>query len=299
MPSTNLCSEPPTAVSPESLERLAVWLDEAEYVLVGMGAGLSASAGLNYVDPDFFRRHFPAHAALGLRPVWEAVTGFWDITPDTRLAYWGYWARHIRVMRYEPPALPPYVDLARLLHGRDWFIASTNADGQARKLGLDEARIYTPQGDYALFQCALPCREQVYDNRAFVDAMLAPLGEGDTLIREKDVPRCPHCGRFLVPNLRKDEHFVDALHREGYPRYRDFLERAAGGRLLLLELGVGFNTPGIIRYPFEHLTEKFPAVRLARINLTQAAVPPRLGDRALGLACDIGAALRRLAGMNK
>lgn len=99
-----------------------------------------------------------------------------DITPDTRLAYWGYWARHIRVMRYEPPALPPYVDLARLLRGRDWFIASTNADGQARKLGLDEARIYTPQGDYALFQCALPCREQVYDNRAFVDAMLAPAG---------------------------------------------------------------------------------------------------------------------------
>ena len=191
------------------------------------------------------------------------------------------------------------MDLARLLRGRDWFIASTNADGQARKLGLDEARIYTPQGDYALFQCALPCREQVYDNRAFVDAMLAPLGEGDTLIREEDVPRCPHCGRFLVPNLRKDEHFVDALHREGYPRYRDFLERAAGGRLLLLELGVGFNTPGIIRYPFEHLTEKFPAVRLARINLTQAAVPPRLGDRALGLACDIGATLRRLAGMNK
>lgn len=295
MPSINPCFEPLPGVSPETLTRLAAWLAEADHVLVGMGAGLSASAGLNYVDPDFFRRHFPAHAALGLRTAWEAATSFWDITPDTRLAYWGYWARHIKVMRHEPPALPPYVDLARLLRGRDWFIVSTNADGQARKLGLDETRIYTPQGDYALVQCALPCREEVYDNRHLIETMLAHMGEGDTLIREEDIPRCPHCGRFLVPNLRKDEHFVDALHCEGYPRYRDFLERAVGGRLFLLELGVGFNTPGIIRYPFEHLTEKFSGVRLARVNLSRADVPPRLGDRALGLAGDIGAVLRRLA----
>lgn len=295
MPFTKPCSEGLPGASAQALSCLAAWLDEAEHVLVGVGAGLSASAGLNYAAPDFFRRHFPAHAALGLRTAWEAATGFWDITPATRRAYWGYWARHIQVMRYEPPALPPYADLARLLRGRDWFVISTNADGQIRKLGLDETRLYTPQGDYALFQCALPCREEVFDNRKFIDAMLASMGEDDTLIRNEDVPHCPHCGRFLVPNLRKDEHFVDALHREGHPRYRDFLERVAGGRLLLLELGVGFNTPGIIRYPFERLTEKFSAARLVRVNLTEAAVPPRLGHRALGLGGDIGAVLKRLA----
>lgn len=282
-------------LDPAEKKRVLDWLDAADAILVGMGAGLSASAGLNYTDPDFFRRHFPAHAAVGLRTAWQAATSFWDITPDNRQAYWGYWARHIQVMRYEPPALRPYVDLARLLRGRDWFIASTNADGQVHKLGLDKSRIYTPQGDYALFQCAWPCREEVYDNKPYIDAILAHMEENDVLAREEDIPLCPRCGRFLVPNLRKDDHFVDALHRAGYPAYRDFVTRAASGRLVLLELGVGFNTPGIIRYPFEYLAEQHPGVRLVRINLSEAAVPPHLGDRAVGLALDIGAALAELA----
>lgn len=284
-----------SGLAPEDKKRVLDWLDAADSVLVGMGAGLSASAGLNYTDPDFFRRHFPAHAALGLRTAWQAATSFWDVTPDNRRAYWGYWARHIQVMRYQPPALEPYKDLARLLRGRDWFILSTNADGQVHKLGLDEKRLYTPQGDYALFQCALPCREEVYDDKPFIDAILAHMAEEEVLARDEDVPLCPHCGRLLVPNLRKDDHFVDALHRQGYPGYRDFVRRTASGRLLLLELGVGFNTPGIIRYPFEYLTEQHPDIRLVRINLTEAAVPPRLGDRALGLGLDIGAVLADLA----
>lgn len=286
---------PPEAGDGKGTELLRRWLDEAPVVLVGMGAGFSASAGLNYLDQDFFHAHYPAHAAIGIRNAWEGAGRYWDPMPGRETEYWGYWARHISVMRYEPPCLPAYADLAEVLRPRDYFILSTNADGQAHKMGLDKARIFTPQGDYSLFQCSLPCREEVWDNRAEVERMLTRMPD-PLHIREEDVPRCPHCGRLAVPNLRKDDTFVDKLHLEGYPRYRAFLDRAlqAPEKLLLLELGVGFNTPGVIRLPFERLAET-AGVRLARLNLTEAAIPKRLGANGLGLALDAAAVLRELA----
>lgn len=128
-------------------------------------------------------------------------------------------------MRLDPPCLPAYAALAELIRDEDWFILSTNADAQAGKMGLDPSRIFTPQGDYSLFQCSLPCREEVWDNRRQVLDMIERMPD-PLHIREEDIPRCPHCGRVAVPNLRKDDTFVDALYHEGYPRYRAFLERA-------------------------------------------------------------------------
>ena len=269
-------------------------LHDARFVLVGIGAGFSASAGLNYMDEDFFRRHFPAHAATGLHSAWEAVVRYWDIMPGRECEYWGYWARHIKTMRLDPPCLPAYAALAELIRDEDWFILSTNADGQAGKMGLDPSRIFTPQGDYSLFQCSLPCREEVWDNRRQVLDMIERMPD-PLHIREEDIPRCPHCGRVAVPNLRKDDTFVDALYHEGYPRYRAFLERAleSPGELLLLELGVGFNTPGIIRLPFEQFAERACA-RLIRLNLTEAGIPEKLEGRGMGFAVDAAAVLREV-----
>lgn len=277
--------------APDILRR---WLNEASFVLAGIGAGFSASAGLNYLDENFFRTCFPAHAASGIRSAWEAVGRYWDPVPGKETEYWGYWARHIHVMRYEPPCLPAYADLANVIRKKDWFILSTNADGQTHKTGLDETRIFTPQGDYSLFQCSLPCREEVWNNRKEVERMLERMPD-PLHIREQDVPRCPHCGRLAVPNLRKDDSFVDTLYREGHPRYRAFLDRALEdpGRLLLLELGVGFNTPGIIRLPFERLAET-TAARLIRLNLKDAALSEKIGDNGVGLALD-AAVLRRIS----
>lgn len=279
---------------PDGTFTLRNWLDEATFVLVGMGAGFSASAGLNYLDEDFFRAHYPAHVSAGIRNAWEGVVRHWDLIPGKEREYWGYWARHISVMRHEPPCLPAYADLAALIRDKDWFILSSNADGQSYKMGLDEGRIFTPQGDYSLFQCSLPCREEVWDNREAVRRMLDHMPD-PLHVREEDIPRCPYCGRLAVPNLRKDDSFVDKLRLEGYPRYLAFLERALEDteHLLLLELGVGFNTPGVIRLPFEQIAERSGAC-LARLNLTDAALPGHLGAKGLSLECDAAAVLRHL-----
>lgn len=129
--------------APDILRR---WLNEASFVLAGIGAGFSASAGLNYLDENFFRTCFPAHAASGIRSAWEAVGRYWDPVPGKETEYWGYWARHIHVMRYEPPCLPAYADLANVIRKKDWFILSTNADGQTHKTGLDETRNFYTAG---------------------------------------------------------------------------------------------------------------------------------------------------------
>ncbi len=299
MPSTANFSLPsfdpdlPSRAEPAVLARARAWLREADAVLVGMGAGLSAAGGLNYVDPAFFRAHFPGHAAAGFATCWQTITSQWDISNANAAAYWGYMARHIRVMRHEAPVLQPYTRLFQLLSGREHFIVSSNADGQALRAGFARERLHTPQGDYAALQCALPCRPALFDSKPFIDAMLAPLADNDLAVRAENIPRCPHCGSLLVPNLRKDHTFVETLRLQGEPRFHAFLA-AAPERLLILELGVGYNSPGVIRYPFERLALARPETRFIRVNLDDPMLPAALGERALPVEDDIAAFLRAL-----
>ena len=264
----------------------------ATHVLVGIGAGVSASGGHLYTNPALVDEWFPEYKKWGVQTLVDLQGLFWHLKDEESAPlFWGYWARHIQHCRYLAPLMPVYADIARLLDSRPrdrWFVHSTNVDGQLKIAGVDHARVFAPQGEYAAFQCIKPCSDEVYDNRAMIDAMVAGM-EDCYRVRKELVPHCPRCGDLLVPNLRSDDRFVEAPYMGTLPTYREFLRSAtaADTRLVLLELGVGFNSPGAIRFPFEEIVRENPAARLVRVNLTEPQVSPDIAARSFSIADDI------------
>ena len=273
------------------LDQLADWLARTEAVVVGAGAGLSAAAGYEY-GGERFQRLFPDFAAArGFTDMYSA--GFFPFpTPEEK---WAYWSRMILCNRYDPiprPAL--FADLLALLRDRDHFVLTTNVDHCFQRAGFDKARLFYTQGDYGLWQCSRPCHARTYDNESAVREMVS-LQRG-MRIPAGLVPRCPVCGREMATNLRADDTFVeDDGWRAAAARYADFLRRTANARTLFLDLGTGWNTPGIIKFPFWRMTLQRPSARYASINLDPSPnLPPDLAPRALHLPSDIAAALSAL-----
>ncbi len=235
----------------------------AENIVIGAGAGLSAAAGLLYTDPAFFKEHFPGYAErYGLSYTYEAA--FHEF--PTLEEHYTCWARHIKNIRIDFPSGEVYRNLLNLIKEKNTFVITTNCDGQFDKAGFDRQRMFTPQGDYSFFQCSVPCSDELYSNGAWVRKMLDGLSDDDFAAKTEDIPRCPRCGELLVPNLRKDSSFVEKPWMEKHKDYVSFINGVKGEELLLLELGVGFNTPTIIRFPFEQLAADRPDTTLIRIN---------------------------------
>ncbi len=257
-------------------------LAESDFVLIGAGAGLSAAAGLNYQDPELFRQWYPPFAGLGLNTIWEAIVAHWAPNESNRRRFWAFWAHHIQKMRYDAPAGTPYLNLLKLVADRPHFVITTNVEAQFAKADFLPELVFTPQGDYGKFQCAVPCNDILYDNRALVQKLIANLDEANVLVQESDIPRCPSCGSYLERNLRRDSRFVESPYMERQPAYAEFVERAFTGRLVLLEFGVGFNTPRIIRWPFEQITLRHPRASLLRVNLADASVPDEIAEKSIG-----------------
>jgi NAD-dependent SIR2 family protein deacetylase len=242
-------------------------LDEADAILIGAGAGLSAAAGLLYMDFTTFGDWFPGYREkYGLRYIYEAA--FFDF-PSVE-EYYAYWTRHIAMIRFRHPAGKPYLDLYSIVKDRSYFVLTTNVDGQFVKAGFNQNRVFTPQGDYAYFQCSRPCSNDLYPNQEIVESLLASMASGSFAIRSEDIPRCPHCDGFLEPNIRKGSNFVESPWMEKHHDLNKFLERSGSGRLLLLEFGVGFNTPSIVRYPFERIAATQDDSLLIRVNRDDA-----------------------------
>lgn len=263
-------------------------IKNADRILIGIGSGISAAGGLSYTDPELAKRWYPEYFSLGKHSISEIMGDFWPTTISDKnaVAYWGFWAQHIHHIRYEAKALQPYQDLFDIVRDKDYFLCSTNVDGQLEKAGFDKRKIFAPQGDYALFQCEKPCSQDVYDNKAMIDTMLenmvSPLD-----ISKQDIPHCPRCGRFLIPNLRCDFRFVGKPHMENLKAYQEFLDKSEDNKLVLLELGVGFNTPGIIRLPFERITAEYANANLIRVNFEDASVNPIIQNRSISIMEDI------------
>ncbi len=276
----------------KSIDAAAAALRYADAILVGAGSGLSASGGLDYGDANRAREIFPVHYSFGLTSTMEILSAFWKLTPGNAAAFWAVWSRHIYETAYRTPALEPYLLLFKLLNRKTYFIISSNVDGQFVKAGFPEDKLFEPQGRYSLFQCSTPCRQEVFDNRKMLETMMSNM-PSPLAIREEDVPYCPYCGNLLMPNLRFDEHFVETPHLRNKAAYLSFIEKYQKKKLVLLELGVGFNSPGVIRYPFEHMAHIFKNACLVRVN-PAAAESESKDDAVIHIQDDCTAALENL-----
>jgi NAD-dependent SIR2 family protein deacetylase len=256
-----------TSMSSSSFAAAQAVLRAADRIVIGAGAGLSASGGINYVGGEFFAQHYVDWAKQGYSTIWETMGTMWRLTPTNATKYWAFLSHHFITIRYDYPVVQPYLDLLQYLKGRDYFVVTTNVDHQFHKAQFPEDKIWAMQGDYALLQCQKPCSREVYPNEEMVRAMKATFDPATLTIDAATIPMCPRCGRNLVPNLRSDDTFVEEPHLVNRPRYRQFLDESAGKKVVFLELGVGFNSPGAIKWPFEQLVASNPTFRLVRVNL--------------------------------
>ncbi len=273
----------------EQIERLKKALGEADTIVIGAGAGLSASAGLTY-DGERFERNFGDFARkYGIRDIYSG--GFYPF--PTLEEYWAWWSRHIMVNRYKDAPKPIYQDLLALMEGREYFVLTTNVDHCFQKAGFDKKRLFYTQGDYGLFQCSQPCHQATYDNKETVRRMAAE--QKDMKVPTELIPRCPKCGRPMTVNLRCDDTFVqDEGWYAAQGRYHDFLRRHQDRRVVYLELGVGMNTPVIIKYPFWNYTSTNPQATYVCANLTQAGCPAQIASQSICVNADIGELLTGL-----
>ena len=273
------------------IELLRSKLAEADAVLIGAGAGLSASAGLTY-SGERFEQHFgDFYQKYGIQDMYSG--GFYPF--DTLEEYWAWWSRHIYWNRYVDAPKSVYRDLLALVQDKDYFVLTTNVDHQFQRAGFEKERLFYTQGDYGLWQCSGPCHQKTYDNEKIVRRMVKE--QNEMRVPTELIPRCPKCGRTMTMNLRCDDRFVqdEGWHQAAY-RYKAFLRSHEGMRILFLELGVGGNTPGIIKYPFWKYTTENPRAAYVCINYETAYIPVQIRERSLFLKGDIGDFLGKLAG---
>lgn len=292
-------------------------LEQADAVVIGAGAGLSTAAGFTYSGERFDKYFSDFAEKYGFKDMYSG--GFYDF--DTLEEYWAYWSRYVYVNRYMNPPTPLYDNIFELVKNKDYFVLTTNVDHCFQKAGFDKERLYYTQGDYGLFQCSKPCHDSTYDNEEIIRKMVLSQGfeieaeqknsekagrTGTALVKPQNtqikltipsklVPRCPKCGRPMSMNLRADNTFVqdDGWYR-AEDRYEKFMENHRGQNILFLELGVGYNTPGIIKYNFWRYTANWKNAFYVCINKGEAYVPGEIAEKSVGIDEDIAAVVDEL-----
>jgi NAD-dependent SIR2 family protein deacetylase len=264
-------------------EKISELIKSSDTVVIGAGAGLSYSAGFEYSGARFEDNFADFIAKYHFTDMYTA--GFYSFPSQEEL--WAYWSRHIYLNRYVPAPKPVYDDLLKLVRDKDYFVLTTNVDHQFQKTGFDKKRLFYTQGDYGLWQCSVPCHQKTYDNEETVLRMLSE--QKDMRVPSGLVPRCPVCRRPMTMNLRADDTFVeDEGWHEAAKRYGDFMARRDAGRALYLELGVGMNTPGIIKYNFWRRVNENPLAHYVCIDRQNAFAPREIADRSVCIEEDIG-----------
>ncbi|NTW72116.1 MAG: Sir2 silent information regulator family NAD-dependent deacetylase [Eubacteriaceae bacterium] len=282
-------TKPSTERNWEQIKRLKEKINQAEAVLIGAGAGLSTSAGYTY-SGERFRQHFQDfNEKYGINDMYSG--GFYPFeTPEEN---WAYWSRLIYHNRYDGESKKVYQDLLQIVKNKNYFVLTTNVDHQFQLAGFDQNRLFYTQGDYGLFQCSVPCHSKTYENEGVIRRMV--LEQENMRIPQQLIPKCPICGEPMTMNLRSNDRFVeDAGWQTAATRYAEFVKTHQNVRILYLELGVGYNTPGIIKFPFWRMTAQNQNATYASINLEKSNCPVEIEHQAICVSADIGHVLEAL-----
>lgn len=271
-------------------------MNSSDKILIGAGAGLSAAAGLSYMDQEAFKKYYPQMANRGYHFAYELVgRGDDEWTPGRK---WAYWATHINYVRNIFPSAKLYSTLLDILNGRDYFVVTSNADRQFVRAGFPPERLFEFQGNYDNMGCSVRCTKKTWDNHEYLQRILENIDPDSFECRSEALPRCPYCGELAEICFRGEDYKV---HQQ---RYIDFVETCADKSLCLIELGVGFNTPGVIRWPFENLTYHIDNAYLFRINTSykdyhygrtaQTGYPTQIEGKISSLELDAGDVINEL-----
>lgn len=279
-----------TSACCNNIMRLKEELDTADAVVIGAGSGLSTSAGFTYTGERFQRYFGDFIAKYGFRDMYSG--GFYPFASLEE--HWAYWSRYIYVNRYLDAPKPVYQELLRLVQDKNYFVLTTNVDHCFQRAGFEKRRLFYTQGDYGLWQCSKPCHQKTYDNETVVRKMLVE--QKNMKIPSGLIPYCPACGAPMSMNLRADDTFVeDEGWHAAAQRYAEFLRRHEGQHILFLELGVGGNTPVIIKYPFWRMTYQNPKAVYACVNLSEAYCPREIQRHAICIDKDIGKTIGQIS----
>ena len=271
------------------IDRLKNEIENADAIVIGAGAGMSAAAGFSYSGERFEKYFADFRKKYGFSDMYSG--GFYPY--ETLEEYWAWWSRHIYVNRYDIEIGKPYADLLNIVKDKNYFVLTTNVDHQFQLAGFEKKRLFYMQGDYGLWQCSKACHDKTYDNEKIVRQMAA--AQRNLKIPSELIPRCPVCGAPMTMNLRCDGSFVqDEGWYAAAGRYEDFIRRQENRHILFLELGVGANTPGIVKFSFWRMTEGNPKAAYVCINLGEACAPREISDRSICIDADIGKVLEQL-----
>lgn len=269
--------------------RLKREIDTAETVVIGAGAGLSTAAGFTYSGERFQKYFSDFEEKYGFHDMYSG--GFFPF--ETPEEMWAYWSRYIFINRYTDVDNGTYKRLFEIVKNKNYFVITTNVDHQFQKAGFDKSRLFYTQGDFGLFQCSEPCHYQTYDNKEIVKDMIE--FQKNMKIPTELIPKCPKCGKPMTMNLRSNDKFVeDEGWHAAAKRYEDFLQTNSGRHVLFLELGVGYNTPVIIKFPFWKMTAQNPNAVYACLNFGEAYAPDEIAERSICIDGDICEIVKRL-----
>lgn len=273
----------------EQIDRLKNEINSADAIIIGAGAGMSVSAGFTY-DGKRFEKYFADFGRkYGFSDMYSG--GFYPY--DSLEEYWAWWSKHILINRYNVPVGEPYSALLKIVRDKDYFVLTTNVDHQFQLAGFDKRRLFYTQGDYGLWQCSKACHNKTYDNEKAVRRMAAE--QKNFRIPTELIPKCPVCGAPMTMNLRCDDKFVqDDGWYLAANRYEDFLRRHMGLHILFLELGVGANTPAIIKYPFWQMTAQNSNAVYICVNRGEVVAPREIAEQSVCINKDICAVLKDL-----
>lgn len=272
-----------------SLIRLKDAIEEADAVIIGAGAGLSTAAGFSYSGERFDKNFSDFEEKYGFHDMYSGGFYLYD-SPEE---YWAFWSREIYINRYMDAPLPVYDDLLKLVKDKDYFVLTTNVDHCFQKAGFDKKRLFYTQGDFGLLQCVKPCCQKTFDNEKIILEMVEQ--QRNMKIPTELIPKCPYCGRPLTTNLRVDGTFVqDEGWHEAAERYALFERRHQNMKTLYLEIGVGFNTPGIIKYNFWQRVNQNPKAIYVCLNREQMGTLAEIENRSICISKDFGDIIKTL-----